>query len=539
MATLLPVLEMGRMNYRQSKPDYASAVSLRLPPENLLTLFQPNLFGNPRDYLDYDSQGQPITGHNYRGKFEFVEYACYVGAGALALAILGLLELRRRRGSAPFAAIGAVGLLLALGSPLCAVFFYLAPGYRQFNATGRALCLFCFALAALSAYGAERLLGSPAPDADRDRRKAVRLFAVCLAAVGVAGLIGYPGLAGLWKWPNDPNWQPYLAQGLRQFGAFLLLSAAAVWLAVRSRTMAYALPVICAADLFAAFGSFNPTPHPGMLGYETGVTNFLKTVAPARVLSLETPGGGIRSLIVPNYNAVVGYREVQGADSLHTWRYHHLMERVARAMSPSGSGFTDPNTVRLPAPRHPVLDMLNLRYVTTEPKVSLAEQGFTRLQDFELSVWENPRAAGAAWFPSRPVRAQGVDASFAAMNEATFDPRRDAALEDDSIPIGFGEAKLATFAPHRLVYSVGAQSRGLMATSEPFFPGWRATVNGLEAPVVIVNYILRGVVVPQGTSRVEFRYEPASFRVGVFATCVALGLVAGILAFRLRRGRPE
>lgn len=546
MATILPVLEMGRMNYRQSKPDYASAISLRLPPENLFTLFQPNLFGNPRDYLEYDNEGVPKDGHNYRGKFEFVEYACYVGVGALSLSLLGLFSVRRRSktdkgpaGAGAFGLIGAVGLLLALGTPLCAVFFYLAPGYRQFNATGRALCLFCFALAALSAYGVEHLLGKTAPDSGQERQRAVRAFLICLAAVGVAGFIGYPGLAGLWKWPNDPHWQPYLSQGMRQFAGLLLLSAASVWLAIRSKPMAYAIPVICAADLYAAFGSFNPSPNPGMLGYPTQVTEFLKTTPPDRVLSMETPGSGIKSLIVPNFNAVVGYREVQGADSLHTWRYHHLMERVARALSPSGSGFMDPNTVRMPAPRHPVLDMLNLRYVTTEPQVTIAEQGFLHLSDYELTVWENPRASGAAWFPSRQIQAEGVDAAFAAMNQVSFDPKRDTVLEAGSASLGAGEATLTAFSPQRLVYTVRASSSGLLVMSEPYFPGWRATVNGRRAQIRVANYILRSVEVPQGEHRLEFRYEPASYRTGLFATCLAAGLCAALLACRSRRVRPE
>jgi len=35
-----------------------------------------------------------------------------------------------------------------------------------------------------------------------------------------------------------------------------------------------------------------------------------------------------KSFIVPNYNAVVHLREVQGADSLHTKRYHEILSNV-------------------------------------------------------------------------------------------------------------------------------------------------------------------------------------------------------------------
>jgi uncharacterized membrane protein YfhO len=38
--------------------------------------------------------------------------------------------------------------------------------------------------------------------------------------------------------------------------------------------------------------------------------------------------------------------------------------------------------------------------------------------------------------------------------------------------------------------------------------GWTATVNGLQTPIVNVNYVLRGLQVPAGNSTVEFRFEP-------------------------------
>jgi uncharacterized membrane protein YfhO len=42
-----------------------------------------------------------------------------------------------------------------------------------------------------------------------------------------------------------------------------------------------------------------------------------------------------------------------------------------------------------------------------------------------------------------------------------------------------------------------------------YYPqGWSATVNGLQTPIVNVNYVLRGLQVPAGNSTVEFRFEP-------------------------------
>jgi uncharacterized membrane protein YfhO len=69
------------------------------------------------------------------------------------------------------------------------------------------------------------------------------------------------------------------------------------------------------------------------------------------------------------------------------------------------------------------------------------------------------------------------------------------------------------------------------------YPGWKATVDGERADMHRVNYLLRGTTLPAGRHRVEFRYEPASFRVGWIVSVLALaGLVAAV-AVGLRRRR--
>ena len=71
------------------------------------------------------------------------------------------------------------------------------------------------------------------------------------------------------------------------------------------------------------------------------------------------------------------------------------------------------------------------------------------------------------------------------------------------------------------------------------YPGWKATVDGRDAPIERVNYLMRGVQVPAGTHRVEFTYEPTSYRVGWIVSLIAtLGvLIAGLVGWRSQRRR--
>jgi hypothetical protein len=555
-ATMLPVFEMGRMNFRGAQDSYAASIGLRLPPKNLLTLVMPNLYGNPRDYVGFDASGQPTGGNPYFGAFDFIEYTAYLGIPALLLAAVGAGSAFRRRDRVAlparyFALVALVGLLLALGTPLCALFFYGVPGYRQFNATARALCLFSFGAAMLAAFGVEVI-----SEAVRSgERRVVGIAGWAAGALAVLGLIAFPGMALVEKVDNGAGrevarlftdqWFGYELANLGHFALFLASGTAVILVGTTSsrKWAVWALPAIAAADLLVWGRGFNPVTNPAMLGYPTATTGFLGDKSPDRVVSLEAPGKGIKSFIVPNYNAVVHLREVQGADSLHTRRYHRLLEEVVKATEPGRAfAFADPNTLHVPNVNHPFFDLMNVRWVTTDPDVQLPPP-FRKAADAELTIWENPRALGPAWIVGEDViGVDGPGMAASMMVEHAAELRSGYALVDRPPRYPFaaskGTATLTSFAPHRVSYDVNQSGNGLLATSEIYFPGWRPRVDGRDSPLVNLNWVQRATPVPPGRHSVVFTYEPDSYRVGLFFTCASAAILACFLTSRFGLRKP-
>jgi len=62
-------------------------------------------------------------------------------------------------------------------------------------------------------------------------------------------------------------------------------------------------------------------------------------------------------------------------------------------------------------------------------------------------------------------------------------------------------------------------------------------VNGAPAPILRANYLFRLVEVPAGESTVEFRYTPASVRVGAAISAATLLVLAVVGGVRRRRAR--
>ena len=171
------------------------------------------------------------------------------------------------------------------------------------------------------------------------------------------------------------------------------------------------------------------------------------------------------------------------------------------------------NTHQIPA----VLDFLNVKYVLVNDT-----------EENSLQPLNNPNALGAAWAVEKIKVVPTADALLESMKTTDFSSQA-LVLENsfpDDIPLKYQQDSLTTVnlveeAPDHLVYQVQADSDQFIVFSEMYYPqGWRATVNGLQTPIINVNYVLRGLKVPAGNSTVEFRFEP---EVVVLGTAIRWG----------------
>jgi hypothetical protein len=201
----------------------------------------------------------------------------------------------------------------------------------------------------------------------------------------------------------------------------------------------------------------------------------------------------------------------------------------------AGSGVTiqtDYNQLRT----HPGL--MNARY-TVRP-ASATETGAV-YQDSAWKVYENPSAFPRAWLVHATTVEPDPDKLLARLDTPGMDPHRIALLGtplnsslDAPADTGNEQADLRRSPQDRVEVDVHADGRALLVLSELFYPGWKATVNGQHAEIWKVDGGLRGIVVPNGDSRVSLHYVPASFFAGFALTSIAF-VGGGILAFRLWR----
>jgi hypothetical protein len=163
-------------------------------------------------------------------------------------------------------------------------------------------------------------------------------------------------------------------------------------------------------------------------------------------------------------------------------------------------------------------ELLPRAYVVTETLAAQTPQQAVTLLQEQLAA--RPRV-----FPTTVV--EGLPALRGTGSDGT--------ASDDT-----GSAEIVSYTPERIEIHAGASASGLLVLSDAFYPGWRATVDGAETPIVPANVLFRGVPLPPGEHTVVFTFEPTSWQLGLGLAAVGLVSLAacGLLAlwgFRRQR----
>ncbi|MDR1097376.1 MAG: hypothetical protein LBL57_04520 [Tannerella sp.] len=150
-----------------------------------------------------------------------------------------------------------------------------------------------------------------------------------------------------------------------------------------------------------------------------------------------------------------------------------------------------------------ILNMLNAKYIIVP-----AQQG--------SQVQTNPAALGNVWFVDEIKWVDTPDEEILALRE--FNPKQTVYIDKEwqSVLTGWeslqhekdstASIRMTDYAnPGNIIYESNSEKPHFAVFSEVFYKTWHAFIDGGEAPLVRVNYILRGLEVPAGNHTIEFK----------------------------------
>ena len=160
--------------------------------------------------------------------------------------------------------------------------------------------------------------------------------------------------------------------------------------------------------------------------------------------------------------------------------------------------------------------------------------GYRRVREEAGAVlYENERARPRAFAVHRTVVASSAAEAVRRLATGEVRPEEAVVLEDPGAPAPTGSGpslvSIQIDEPRRVELAATMRGDGYVVLADTVYPGWRASVDGVPAPIFPANGLFRAVFVRDGSHRVRFEYRPRALALGAVLTLVTAALAAGLL----------
>jgi hypothetical protein len=188
----------------------------------------------------------------------------------------------------------------------------------------------------------------------------------------------------------------------------------------------------------------------------------------------------------------------------------HIDKEVNAFYKDAGKAFASDSAMRALFGSLNVINMLNTKYFIIPGGEGRGEIPL-----------KNPEANGNAWFVKTIFTVPNADDEIVGLGKINTKTqtilqsnfKTELGLKDTYN--GEGYIKLLSYQPNELVYETDAKADEFAVFSEIYYPkGWNAYIDGQLKPHAGVNYVLRGMPIPAGKHKIEFKFEPSTYTTG-------------------------
>ncbi|GAC1641764.1 MAG: hypothetical protein NVS4B8_10350 [Herpetosiphon sp.] len=486
-----------------------------------LLVINPYLFGTP---LGNRYWGNASTNYN--------EWAIYVGFLTMPWVITAVVVARQRRLVAFWGGIGLLSLILRFPLPVLHVIdavplLSVGRGIR-FNLS------WSLAASVLAALGVEEVLSG----SRRGRWIVAGTASVCLGlllwsifdvAKGAHGsfILGREARSQLVRKLGDfyrrSNLQLELLLATATIGTGLALALLRPSL---GRYVPGAMLACLLLDLLSHGVPYNGFAAPQAAYPLTPLTSALRQQhGHFRIASLN-------GIMVGNTSMTQGLENAQGEDDLASFRYEQFASRGSKI------GLRD-GIFEIQEPAQRFFDLANVEYLfSTRAVRGPAGHGWSIWSaDGPVKVYRNEDVLPRV-FAVHKARVVGAQQAIPAVYEPTFEPRREAIVEEEIPELTTGAAQageqengaaitISQYLPEEVRIEAEVARTSLVVLSDSYDVDWQVTVDGRTQHLYRVNGVYRGVVVPAGKHQIAMQYRPKQVVLGSVVALLVLGLCVG------------
>jgi len=485
---LLPAIELTAYTAR-ARLTYSEASQYSWPWAGVAGLLSPALFGR--------------GAAQFWGPWERVELGY---AGFLPLSLAAYAFARQRRALAGLAVlIGGIGLLIALGqnTPIHYWLYTFVPGFAQLRVPARFILLVSWAVSLLGGLGLAQI----------GERRRTLIWPIAFGSVALSVSVISYRLVGI----AHPDFlqASLIIIALNVVASMIIIARAHtapnafVWLAVG----------LLALDLIGQGAGVEVDWVDPTLGFQhPAALEFLKNQpGPTRI-------DNASSAWAPDAAARFGLEDING---IHNPLGLATYQTYLGAVGARGT---------------PLYNFLNAQFVIADKDRPPADNTFIPVfnEDPTLDIYLNTQAMARVSLVLSATSVANGEAAFGAIHASDFDPARSVIVENGPTLAG-GAALGATnvyyldYQPEQFAVIAQTPAPAYVVFSEVAYPGWRAWVDGVEAPVYRANFAFRAIYLAEpGEHHVVLRFEPLSFKIGLSVSVLTMMILIGAVAHRLK-----
>ena len=492
-----------------------------------LNLIAPKLFGGASyDDLGTDSaMYQFIVGQNvpesearelvkqmptYWGDQTSVAAPAYIGIVVFFLAILALF-LEKRRIKYALVAGAIFSILLSYGKnfePLTSFFIDYVPMYNKFRAVSSIQVILELCLPVLAALGLNAFINS-----DEEERKKPLLYAGAI----VGGLLIVILLANgvfTFSGANDKfyaqQYGPEVMKVLKEDRESMYFST--IYRSLGFLAVAFGILFFYTKKTFSQFTTVVLVGLVMVLDLFVVAKNYVKADDFVSKSQIERPFGEPTEADARILEDTTHFRVFDIDGNMNSARASFYHQSIGGYHAAKPKKIQELFDYQIAKNNIEMLNMLNAKYILQSNKEGIQQ------------ALENPNTNGNAWFVSKVKEVNSADEEMKALDnlktkeEATY--QKDKFVKGKNVPFQTGKdststIELISYKPNHLKYVSNNSKNGFGVFSEMYYEkGWKATIDGKEAKIYCVNYVLRGLEIPAGKHTIEFKFEPQVVKTG-------------------------
>lgn len=544
------------------------------------TMLIPNFKGGASTYIsnvdkdalkkvDGQMREQVAQSSAYFGDQPFTSGPVYIGAIIMLLAFLGLLIIDHPLKWALFSAT-LLSIMLAWGKNfmgLTSLFMDVVPGYNKFRAVSMILVIAELTIPLLAVLALDRFI-KMGNDANptvtlpfvKKTIELKKIFIASLIAVGGFCLIGWlaPSMVNSFTGSTE---EAQMVNAYKQQGAtdeqiaqvipalfenlekarqvifsddarrsFIFIALAGLFLflylnkKLKMELLLVALGIFILADLWPVANRYlNDKNFSNKDNYALPE----KSMADEQILQDKSLDYRVLNLTSSPFNDATTsfyHKSIGGYHGAKLRKYQeiidfHLDKEINEFYGGLNQAAGNDSLLNILTSRIGVLNMLNTKYFILP----------TREQSIPL---KNPQANGNAWFIKNVKTVANSDEEITELGKINTKTEIVVQQKNKELaPIANsynadGSINLISYQPNKLVYESDSKDKNFAVFSEIYYPkGWNAYIDGTLTPHTTVNYVLRGMEIPAGKHKIEFKFEPTTYK-----TANTVALIGSIIA---------